>query len=144
MTLTDGNAAYSGGYAVVDGTLRVGDGGLSGALGTGASVAVAAGGTLAFDRDGVVTVDGTVSGNGLIVLDGPGEVYVTSTGTFTGTVLVNNGRLTFAPGATLGNAVIVTNSARLKSRPPAPLPEQSDGYPPATANSWSPAPARWC
>lgn len=114
LTLTDGNAAYSGGYAVVGGTLRVGDGGLSGALGTGAAVAVDAGGTLAFDRDGVVTVDGVISGNGLIVLDGPGEVYVTSASVFAGTVLVNNGRLTFAPGATLGDAVIVTNTAAVE------------------------------
>lgn len=114
LTLADDNAAYSGGYSVVGGTLRVGTGGLSGALGTGASVAVDAGGTLAFDRDGVVTVDGVISGNGLIVLDGPGEVRVTSSSAFTGTVLVNNGRLTFAPGATLGNAVIVTNSATVE------------------------------
>jgi autotransporter-associated beta strand protein len=114
LTLTDGNAAYSGGYAVVGGTLRVGDGGLSGALGTGAAVAVDAGGTLAFDRAGVVTVDGMISGNGLIVLDGPGEVYVTSASVFAGTVLVNNGRLTFAPGATLGDAVIVTNTAAVE------------------------------
>ncbi|MDD3583560.1 MAG: PA14 domain-containing protein, partial [Kiritimatiellae bacterium] len=114
LTLTSDNAAYNGSYSVIGGTLRVGDGGLSGALGTGAGVAIGNDGTLAFDRDGVVTLDGPVSGNGLIVLDGPGEVRVTSVGTFSGTVLVNNGRLTFAPGATLGDAVIVTNTAAVE------------------------------
>jgi autotransporter-associated beta strand protein len=114
LTLTDDNAAYAGGYAVVGGALRVGDGGLSGSLGPTASVAVGEGGTLVFDRDGTVTVGGAVSGTGLIVLDGPGEVYVTSANAFAGTVVVNAGRLTFAPGATLGAAAVITNSASVE------------------------------
>ena len=114
LTLTSDNAAYNGSYSVIGGTLRVGDGGLNGALGTGAGVAIDDDGTLVFDRGGVVTLDGPVSGNGLIVLDGPGEVRVTSVGTFSGTVLVNDGRLTVAPGATLGDATIITNTATVE------------------------------
>ncbi len=110
LTLTDDNAGYAGGYLVNSGALRVGNGGLSGTLGPTASAAIAAAGTLIFNRAGTVTVGGTLSGTGLLRLDGPGEVYITSTNAFAGTVKVNSGRLTLAPGATLGASATITNA----------------------------------
>lgn len=109
LTLTDNNVGFYGKYIVSEGTLRVGDGGATGALGP-ANVEIGSLGTLAFDRTGTVTVGGLLVGTGLIRLDGPGEVYVTSTNAFAGTVKINNGRLTFAPGATLGSSATVTNA----------------------------------
>lgn len=114
LTLTDDNAGYAGSYSVTGGTLRVGNGGLTGALGPTASVNIGPAGRLVFNRAGTVTVGGNLSGTGLIVLDGPGDVYVTSTNAFAGTVQINSGRLTFAPGATLGPAGTITNAAGVK------------------------------
>ena len=111
LTLTGDNVAYAGGYVVNNGALRVGKGGT---LGPNTAVAVGEDGTLIFDRDGSVTVDGMISGTGLIVLDGPGEVYITGVNAFEGTVVINDGCLTLAPGATLGNAAVVTNTAALE------------------------------
>ena len=114
LTLTGDNVAYAGDYAVSGGALRVGDGGADGTLGLNAAVAIGEDGTLIFDRSGLITVDGVISGTGLIVLDGPGEVYVTGVNAFEGTVVINNGCLTLAPGATLGSAAVVTNTAALE------------------------------
>ena len=115
LTLTDNNAGFYGKHIVTEGTLRVGDGGATGALGP-AAAEIGPLGTLAFDRTGTVTVSGLLAGTGLIRLDGPGEVYVTSTNSFAGTVKVNNGRLTFAPGATLGASASITNAGAVEIR----------------------------
>jgi len=114
LTLTDDNAGYFGSYSVTGGTLRVGNGGATGALGPTASANVGPAGRLVFNRAGTVTVGGSLSGTGLIVLDGPGDVYVTSTNAFVGTVQINSGRLIFAPGATLGSAASITNAVGVK------------------------------
>ena len=114
LTLTDDNAAYQGGFSILGGVIRVGDGGMTGALGPTAWASVGPSGTLVFDRDGVVTVGGVLSGTGLIRLDGPGEVYLTASSVFAGTVQVNNGRLTLAPGAALGSGATVTNAASVE------------------------------
>lgn len=116
LTLTDDNVNYTGKYAIVNGVLRVGDGGITGALGTMATVSVGAAGTLLFDRAGTVTIGGAITGSGLLELDGPGEVYLTSSANnFTGQVLVNNGRLTFAPGISLGANAAISNAATIEA-----------------------------
>ena len=111
ITLTDDNAGFAGSYSVTGGTLRVGNGGFTGALGPTASVYLGTTGRLVFNRAGTVTVGGVFSGTGLIVLDGPGDVYVTSASSFAGKVQINAGRLIFAPGATLGSASVITNAS---------------------------------
>ena len=116
LTLTDNNAGYAGSYNVTGGTLRVGNGGLTGALGPTASVNVGPAGRLVFNRAGTVTVGGLIAGTGLIRLDGPGDVYVTSTNAFAGRVQINAGRLIFAPGAMLGSSAIVTNTGVVEIR----------------------------
>jgi autotransporter-associated beta strand protein len=114
LTLTGENPDYAGRYAVNGGAVRVGDGGLTGALGPTAAVSIGPDGTLIFDRDGTVTVDGALSGTGLLQLDGPGEVYVTTTNAFGGIVRVNNGKLTLAVGAAIGPSAAVTNLATVE------------------------------
>jgi autotransporter-associated beta strand protein len=114
LTLANDNPVFQGGYSIASGTLRVGNGGSTGALGPTAWASVGAAGTLAFDRTGTVTVGGVLSGSGLLRLDGPGEVCLTATNDFTGRVLVNNGRLTLAPSAVLGLSAAVTNLAAIE------------------------------
>jgi len=111
LTLTDDNAGFDGGYGITSGTLQIGNGGATGALGATAYAAVGVDGTLVFDRTGTVTVGGPLSGYGLIQVNGPGEVYLTANGSFEGQVEVNNGRLTYAPGVSLGIDATITNSA---------------------------------
>lgn len=114
LALTGGNPDFGGTYAIEEGELRVGDGGATGSLGPTASASIASGAKLVFDRDGTVTVGGSLSGAGTIQLDGPGDVCVTSTNTFAGTVIINNGRLVFGPGATLGAASVITNAVTVE------------------------------
>lgn len=91
LILTGPNT-YSGATAINGGTIEIGNGGTSGALGTGA-VTINAGSTLAYKRTDALTIEGQVSGVGTITVD-------------TGTLRLANANgsaaATVAGGATLG------------------------------------------
>jgi autotransporter-associated beta strand protein len=112
--LTNSNT-YSGSTIVNGGTLRAGNGGTSGRLGSG-SVTIAAGATLAFNRSQDHTPSTTlIGGAGQLVKEGPNVLTLNATLSHTGPTIVQQGRLlimgsmaashtTVASGAILGGA----------------------------------------
>lgn len=85
MILTGANT-YTGGTTVTAGTLQVGDGGTSGALGSGNLVNNA---TVVFDRSDDLTVETSISGSGALVQAGTGTLILTGANTYEGTTTVS-------------------------------------------------------
>ena len=95
--------SYTGGTDVLGGVLQVGDGGLTGSLGTGA-VLVDFGATLDFARDGVAVVGNSISGSGEIVVSGPGTVaFTANSNDFFGNASVTGGTLQLGDGGADGS-----------------------------------------
>ncbi|NLF08755.1 MAG: hypothetical protein GX594_12370, partial [Pirellulaceae bacterium] len=91
LTLT-GNNIYSGSTTVNAGTLRVGDGGTTGAVGSG-SIVIVEYVTLEFDRGNNLTVANTISGSGGLVKSGDGTLTLTGNNTYTGGTVVSGGAI---------------------------------------------------
>jgi autotransporter-associated beta strand protein len=125
-----GANTYGGGTLIVGGTLQVGNGGTSGALGGGA---VSNDADLAFNRSDAFTFANAIAGSGTLTMRGTGELtlpsanaYTGGTRLFNGTVVVGangalgTGWLTMGAGATAGalalsNASQAVGSLRLAS-----------------------------
>jgi len=107
---------YSGSTVIgQDATLQVGKGGPSGSLGTGA---VSLNGNLVFNRTGIVTNYGTISGIGNLIVRGPGTVVLAANNSWAGDTVVDTGTLQVGAGGvtgTLGTAgsVTLTNGGTL-------------------------------
>jgi autotransporter-associated beta strand protein len=94
---------YTGTTGVYAGVLQVGNGGLTGSLGSGA-VNVDFGATLGFARDGSAVVGNAISGSGTIRNSGPGTVSFTANNTgFTGDLVITGGTLQFGDGGADGS-----------------------------------------
>ncbi|KRE08000.1 hypothetical protein ASE63_21960 [Bosea sp. Root381] len=104
-----GENSYTGGTAISDGTLQLGNGGGTGSiLGNVVNDAV-----LAFNRSDAITFAGDISGSGAVRQIGSGTTILTGTNRYTGDTLVSGGRLQFGDGSaggsnTLGGNVTVT------------------------------------
>jgi len=97
------------------GTLRVGDGGTTGSLGS-AAVSGFAGTTLAFDRSDTTMYDGVISGGAGVVKDGPGTLTLAAANTFTGGTVVESGTLQldhFDDGAGTLRGSLTVNGGRV-------------------------------
>ena len=101
--LLTGTNTYSGNTVINDGTLQLGNGGITGSVAS-ASIIVAAG-TLAFDRIDSSTVDGTISGAGNVLQKGSGTTVLTATETYTGGTTIADGTLQLGNGAANGSIV---------------------------------------
>lgn len=71
---------------------------------TASNAVILAGGTLAFDGPGTVTLDAPVSGSGALVKSGSGTVVLDAPATFAGSVSVAAGTLSVSSDASLGDA----------------------------------------
>jgi fibronectin-binding autotransporter adhesin len=89
VTLTANNT-YVDGTTINGGTLQVGNGGATGAIGTGPVVDNTA---LIFNRSGSLSVPGVISGGGNIVQIGNGTVTLSASNTVTGNTTISNGTL---------------------------------------------------
>jgi autotransporter-associated beta strand protein len=111
-TLTVAGAnTYSGVTTISAGTLRVGNGGTSGSLGSGNVVNNA---TLAFNRGGDLTVPGAISGTGTLTMAGTGTLIVSGANTYSGVTTISAGTLQVGNGGTsgaLGSGAVVNNGA---------------------------------
>lgn len=94
LILTGANN-YLGGTTVTAGTLQVGNGGATGALGSGAIVNNA---TLVYDRSDTPAVPNAVSGSGNMIQVGGNVLTYNGTNSSSGTLIVSNG--TVVVGAT--------------------------------------------
>ncbi len=103
------NALHGGGAIINGGLLRIGNGGTTGALGSGTIDNQA---TLAIARSGTLTFSGALTGPGDLVIEGPGTVILPGTPTYTGNTLVQGGGLNVT--GTLVSPVNVADGARLR------------------------------
>jgi autotransporter-associated beta strand protein len=87
LTLT-GTNDYPGGTTISAGILQVGNGGTSGAIGTGP---VDDESLLIFNRSDDMTFGGVISGNGSVYKLGAGTLTLTATNTYFGSLVVSNG-----------------------------------------------------
>ena len=110
-TLT-GNNTYSGGTTINAGTLQVGNGGTTGALGTGNITNNAA---LVINRSNAVTFGQVISGTGTLTKLGAGTTTLTGANTYSGTTTISAGVLQVGTGGTTGTlgSGNVTNNAAL-------------------------------
>ena len=108
---------YSGETRILSGaSLTVGNGGTSGALGTGA---VANEGTLSFNRTDRVTAENAISGTGALIQNGSGNLVLTGNNSYTGTTTIAAGTLTVGDGGTsgsLGTGAVVNNGVLVFNR----------------------------
>jgi fibronectin-binding autotransporter adhesin len=105
------NNTYEGGTTVSAGTLRVGNGGATGAVGTG-DISVASGATLEFNRSGTLAYGGVISGDGTVAKAGAGTVVLTADHSYTGGTTVSGGILQLGNGGTAGSiSGNITNNA---------------------------------
>jgi len=121
LTLTANND-YPGGTVISNGVLRVGNGGPTGAIGTGP---VENNGTLVWDRSTDLTFNAVISGSGSVVKTGAGLLRLGATNTYFGSMTVSNGTLLvngqdFAAaydiyGGTLGGTGTVYSPVTLQS-----------------------------
>lgn len=100
VVLTADNSGFTGEMAAVGGTLKVGNGGTTGTLGSG-PVVTSAGGRLVLNRSDATTLSPTITGSGFVQQDGPGPV------TFTGSINMT-GNLGIKSGTTFTNQSAIT------------------------------------
>jgi autotransporter-associated beta strand protein len=98
-TLT-ANLTNTGPTLISAGTLQIGNGGTTGALGGGA---ITDNGTLAFDRSDTVTLGSAVSGSGGLSQIGSGMLILTGANSFTGTTTISAGSVQIGNGGTSGS-----------------------------------------
>jgi autotransporter-associated beta strand protein len=105
-----GDNAYAGTTTIQDaGTqLRIGVGGTTGSLGTGA---VTNGGELVFDRSDSVTVSNAISGSGGVVHAGAGTTTLSGVNTYAGPTTIAAGRLV---GSTASLPGAIANASQLE------------------------------
>ncbi len=110
-TLTGANS-YRGPTTIAAGTLQVGNGGTTGALGTGSIVVNAA---LVFDLTSIATVANAVTGTGSLNQVGVGTTILTGTDTYSGGTTISAGILQVGNGGTSGalGAGPITDNASL-------------------------------
>jgi autotransporter-associated beta strand protein len=113
-TLTlSGNNTYTGPTTISAGTLRIGNDGLSGTLGSGA---VVNNGQLRIDRAGTLAVPNDISGTGSLLLHCPTMndiVELTGDNSFTGEARITGGSLRVTDAAQLGTGtknIVVDNA----------------------------------
>lgn len=113
LTLTGSNL-NSGTTTISAGTLQVGNGGATGALGSGSVTNIAA---LTFNRNNALTVANTIGSFGAVTQAGTGTTTLSGANTYFGTTAVNAGTLVAANATALGNALVgttVANAATLE------------------------------
>lgn len=94
LTLVNSGNNFTGGVTLEQGTVQVGNGGITGDLGSGPVVNQ---GTLVLDRSDTFTLGNMVSGDGALIQSGTGTATVPVSGDSAGTVTVNAGTLLLAP-----------------------------------------------
>jgi len=109
-TILTGANTYSGATMINAGTLQIGNGGTTGALGSGN---VTNGGALVFNRSDSVTLTNTVSGTGSLTQAGTGNLIVPGTQTYTGATFVNAGRLSVNGSIASSSGVTVASGGTL-------------------------------
>ena len=96
-----GNNTYTGATTISGGALQIGDGGITGSLGT-ANVTDNA--SLMFNRYDDIVVGNLISGNGNVVQAGFGTLVLSAVNTYSGATLVNSGTLALTNSGSIANS----------------------------------------
>ncbi|MGA2799690.1 MAG: autotransporter-associated beta strand repeat-containing protein [Thermoguttaceae bacterium] len=105
--LLTGRNIYSGGMTINNGTIQIGNGGISGTVGIGGTITLSPGTSLAFKKSNMTVVDSTLNGCGTITQNGAGSVVFTKDNSaFTGTLNLN-GPVTIANDNALGSVTLL-------------------------------------
>lgn len=107
LILTGNNYYYSGTTTITEGTLQVGDGGTTGALGIRDIVNNS---HLVFNRSNDFIVDNVISGSGTLTKSGAGKLTLWGANTYTGTTTISEGVLEVGMWGQLGSGAIVNDS----------------------------------
>lgn len=104
-----GENNYAGNTVISYGTLQVGNGGTTGALGGGG---VTDNGILAFNRSDAVTFGKAISGSGSIKQIGKGTLILAAANTYSGSTTISSGTLGMGQSGALpaGTAVLMVNA----------------------------------
>lgn len=116
QTLT-GTNTYTGITTISAGTLQIGSGGTTGAIGAGN---VINNGTLTFNRSDAISISNVISGTGALVKAGTGTLTLSSLNTYTGATTVSGGTLLLTGAINTGNTanigqVTVGNTANVNA-----------------------------
>lgn len=115
-TILTSNNNWSGGTAIQDGTLRLGNGGTDGSIGSGA---ITNDSTLEIKRSNSVTLSQAITGSGSLVQSGSGNTTLNgNSNTYSGGTTISSGTLLAtntspSSSATGSGSVTVENGARL-------------------------------
>ncbi len=107
---------YAGATTIAAGTLQIGNGGATGALGAGA---VTNNGTLVFNRSGTVNVAQSITGSGAFKQEGSGTVTLTGANDYLGATTISAGTLSIGDGATngtLSSSYLINSPGTLRIR----------------------------
>jgi autotransporter-associated beta strand protein len=98
---------YAGVTTIDQGVVQVGNGSVSGTLGSGALIN---NGGLVMESAGPVTLVNPMSGAGTLTQFGPGAVTLTATNSYSGLTTISGGTLQIGTGGTLGSGNVLDNS----------------------------------
>ncbi|MFZ5677586.1 MAG: autotransporter-associated beta strand repeat-containing protein [Pseudomonadota bacterium] len=98
LTLT-GSATHTGGTTITAGTLRIGDGGTTGAISGG----ILNDSALVFDRSDEITYADEISGSGSVTQQGAGTLILTGENTYMGGTTISTGTLQIGNGGATGS-----------------------------------------
>jgi autotransporter-associated beta strand protein len=107
------NNTHVGANSISAGTLKIGNGGSSGALGTGS---IANEGTLQLNRSDTFTVPNVISGGGSLVKTSAGTAMLSGTNSYLGSTTISAGTLQVGDGGatgTLGDTLAIINNGTL-------------------------------
>jgi fibronectin-binding autotransporter adhesin len=99
VVLTGGNT-FTGTTTISAGSLRIGDGGTTGTLGTGGVTNNAA---LVFNRSNDLSVSNTISGTGTLTKQGAGILTLSGANSYSGVTTINAGTLSISAENNLGS-----------------------------------------
>lgn len=110
ITTLTGDNSYTGATTVQQGTLQLGDGGVTGAIAAASALTINTGATLAFNRNNLLTVANTIGGDGNVVQRGSGTTLIGGTNAYTGGTTVEAGTLNATNASALGTGAATVNS----------------------------------
>ena len=116
LVFTGDNGSYSGATTVSVGTLQVGDGGATGALGSGSVTNNAA---LVFNRGNTITVANAISGSGSLTQSGAGTLILTGGNSYGSTTIDSGKTLQVGSGGasgTLGGGSVTDDGSLVFNR----------------------------
>ena len=103
--ILSGTNDYVGTTTISGGSLQVGNGGNSGALGNGN---VVNNGNLAFYRSDALTITNSISGSGSLLKQGANSLTLSASNSYTGATTISSGALVVQSGGSIGSSLLTT------------------------------------